>query len=374
MRIAMIGLRGVPALSGGIERVVEELGRALAARGHDVTVYGRSNYVKHPEPTFAGMRLRVLPTIGTKHLDAIVHTSLATADALTGYDVLHYHAQGPGLLAAVPRAVGRTAIVQTVHGLDWQRAKWGRFASSVLRVGEIASTRIPHEVIVPSQALATYYRERHGKDVAVIPNPFHAITLRPPSAIAERFGLEPRRYVLFVGRLTPEKQVHVLLRAYRRVRTDERLVIVGGSSFTDSYVSELEALAAADERVIMTGELHGEMLEELFSNARAFASPSALESFNVTLVEAISAGLPIVASAIEPHVELLNPLGPGARLHQVGDEEGLAAAIGKAIEDGADARGAVARYRKELLERFSPDRVAGLTEDVYERARQLRRR
>jgi glycosyltransferase involved in cell wall biosynthesis len=373
MRIAMIGLRGVPALSGGIERSVEQLGAALVARGHDVTVYCRSNYVDGQEPTHDGMHLRVLPTIGTKHLDAIVHTSLATGNALSGFDVLHYHALGPGLLAWLPRAVSRSAIVQTVHGIDWQRAKWGRFARAVLRCGERASTRIPHELIVPSAALANHYRETYRTKPTVIPNPFPVLVARPPAAIRDRFGLEPRGYVLFVGRLTPEKQVDLLLRAYRRVQTDHRLVIVGGSSFTDSHVAELKALADADDRVIMTGELHGEVLEELFTNALGFTSPSALEGFNITLVEAISAELPIVASAIEPHVELLGPMNGAAHFHDVGSEASLAGAISDMIGNPGVARGAVARYKAELLDRFSPDRVALLTEAVYERALARRR-
>jgi glycosyltransferase involved in cell wall biosynthesis len=373
MRVAMIGLRGVPATSGGIERSVEDLGAALAARGHEVTVYCRSNYVDWPHETYEGMRLRVLPTISTKHLDAIAHTALATAHALRGFDVLHYHAIGPGLLTTVSRPLSRSAIVQTIHGVDWQRAKWGGFARLVLRLGELASTRLAHELIVPSQALSSHYASVHGRESTVIPNTFHAIPCRSAVTIGARFGLEARRYVLFVGRLTPEKQVHTLLRAYRRVVGDNKLVIVGGSSFTDSYVAELEALAQADDRVVMTGELHGPVLEELYSNAAAFVSPSALESFNITLVEAISAGLPIVASSIEPHVELLSPLDGAARFHAVGDEEGLARAIEEFAADPEGPRGAVARYAAELVEAFSAERVAEQTEAIYERALAQRR-
>jgi glycosyltransferase involved in cell wall biosynthesis len=368
MRVAMIGLRGVPATSGGIERVVEQLGAALVARGHDVTVYCRSNYVDRGRSSYEGMHLRVLPTIGTKHLDAIVHTSLATVDALRGFDVLHYHALGPGMLASVPRIGSSCGIVQTVHGIDWQAAKWGGFARAVLRSGEKASTRIPHKLIVPSEALASHYTELHGVQPTVIPNPLRLITPRPAAAIRDRFMLEPRGYLLFVGRLTPGKQVDVLLRAYRRVQTDHRLVIVGGSSFTDSHVAELEALAVADDRVIMAGELHGELLEEMFTNAIGFVSPSAHEGFNVTLLEAISARVPIVASAIQPHVELLAPLDGGVHFHDVGDEHSLAGAIGELIGDPGAGSDAIEHYRTELLDRFSPGRVAALTEDVYERA------
>lgn len=374
MRIAMIGSRGVPASSGGVEKVVERLGGALARRGHDVTVFCRSNYAEFEGREYQGMRLRVQPTVGTKHLDAIVQTTFATVEALRGYDVLHYHALGPGILAGLPRALSRSAIVQTVHGIDWQRAKWGPFARRVLRGGELMSTRVPHELTVPSDALAKYYRERHGIDPTVIPNPFPPLAPRPPARTLDRYGLEPRRYILFVGRLVPEKQIDTLLRAYRRVETDHRLVVVGGSSFTDSYVDELETLAARDERVVMTGALHGPDLEELFSNATAFASPSALESFNITLVEAISAELPIVASSIEPHVELLTPMNGATRFHEVGDERALASGLTDVLENPDHSRTDIARYKTQLLDTFSPERVAELTEAVYERALAAKRR
>ena len=365
----MIGSRGVPAGCGGIEQMVERVGAALARRGHQVTVFCRSNYVDGDDRVYAGMHRRVLPTIGTKHLDAITHTSLSTVGALTGFDVLHYHALGPGLLTPLPRLLSRrTAIVQTVHALDWQRAKWGGLARSVLRSGEVLSTLVPHELIVPSAALATHYRTMHGLDPTTIPNPFAGIARRAPIAIRERWGLEPRRYLLFVGRLTPEKHVHTLLRAFRLIDTDQRLVIVGGSSFTDTYVADLEALAAADDRVVMTGALHDEVLDELYTNASAFASPSALEGLPITLLEAISAGLPIVASDIEAHVELLGPLGAAARLHPVGDERELAWAVDDVLNSPGDPSGVIGAYRQRLLETFSPDRIARLTEDVYVRA------
>jgi glycosyltransferase involved in cell wall biosynthesis len=202
----------------------------------------------------------------------------------------------------------------------------------------------------------------------VIPNPFPAITAREPLMIRERYGLDPGRYVLFVGRLTPEKQVDVLMRAYRRVETDARLVIVGGSAFTDGYVAELETLAAADDRVTMTGELQGPVLDELFTNAGAFASPSALEGFNITLVEAISAELPIVASAIPPHTELLHPLDGAVRFHDVGSEESLARALRDVIEEPDRSRAALVSYKAALRDAFSADRIAEQTEVVYERA------
>jgi glycosyltransferase involved in cell wall biosynthesis len=375
MRIAMIGSRGVPAGSGGIEKIVERLGGALARRGHDVTVFCRSNYIDYDGAEYDGMRLRVLPTIGTKHLDAIVHTALSTTQALSGYDVLHYHALGPGLLTPLPRVLARdTAVVQTVHALDWQRAKWGRVARGVLRAGEWVSTKSPQDVIVVAADLVEYYEAEYGFTPTLIPNPVETvIEHQPAGTIGSRFGLEPQNYLLFIGRLTPEKQIDVLLRAYKLVDSELPLVIVGGSSFTDNYVAHLNRLASEDSRVIMAGELFGETLTELLTNARAFVSPSALEGSPSTVLEAISAGVPIVASEIAPHVELLGAATGGCMLHEVGSEIALAAAIEEVISDHASARIEMTRSRSHLLTGRSAGEVAERTEEVYIQALDQRR-
>jgi glycosyltransferase involved in cell wall biosynthesis len=374
MRIGMIGSRGIPAGSGGVEHVVERLGAALARRGHEVTVFCRSNYVNGEGPTYAGMSRRVLPTVGTKHLDAIVHTSLSSVAALTGFDVLHYHSLGPGLLAPLPRALARkTAVVQTVHALDWQRGKWGPVARHVLHSAERLSTIAPQEIIVPSPALVDHYRAQHDTTPRLIPNPVDDIPHRPARTIQAAFGLEPERYLLFVGRLTPEKQVDLLLRAFERVNTDLRLAIVGASSYTGAHAAQLRRLAHDDPRVVMAGAVHGESLAELLTNAHTFVSPSSLEGSPCAMLEAISAGVPIVASAIPAHVELLEPARGGCLLHSIGSEESLTAAIRELIANRAAAKLSMERYRSRFLAGRSPDEVAEQTQAVYEEALAERR-
>jgi glycosyltransferase involved in cell wall biosynthesis len=374
MRIAMIGSRGIPAASGGIEQVVERLGSALVQRGHSVTVFTRRNYAPGSQRAYAGMERRVLGTIGTKHLDAIVHTGLSTVAALRGFDVLHYHALGPGLLTPLPRVLApRTAVVQTVHALDWQREKWGLAARHVLRIGERMSVVAPHALMVPSPALVDHFRSAYHSNPTLIPNPVGRIEHRPARWIRSRFGLEPNGYLLFVGRLTPEKQVDLLLRAFRRIGTDLRLVIVGDSSYTDEYVTSLRNLAADDERVVMTGAVHGEPLAELLTNAYAFVSPSSLEGSPSTVLEAISAGLPIVASDIAPHVELLASADGAARLHTVGSEESLTASMQDLMASRAEAKAKMEACRSKLLAGRSPEDVAEQTEAVYAQALTRRR-
>jgi glycosyltransferase involved in cell wall biosynthesis len=366
MRIAMLGSRGVPATLGGVERHVEEVGACLVERGHEVVVFCRSNYVDGRRTEYRGMRLRHLPTVGTKHLDTISHTALSTARALRGFDVVHYHAMGPGLLAPVPRLLSRgTAVVQTIHGLDAERAKWGPTARRVLRLAEWVSARVPDATIVVSQALEDHYRSRHGRTTTFIPNGVAGVTLRPADMIARSFGLEPGGYLLFVGRLVPEKQPDLLIRAFARLDTPLRLVVAGGSSFTDAYVAELQRLAAADPRVLLTGPVHGPLLDELYSSALAFATASSLEGAPLALLEAISTGLPVVASDIAPHVEVLGGETHGRRLFTAGDEAALAAALQRVIADGAEGRAAAEALRHEVVDAYGWPHIAEQTECVY---------
>ena len=364
----MIGLRGVPATWGGVEHHVDQLGRRLVRRGHEVTVFGRTNYVADRWRHYQGMHVRMLPTLATKHLDAIAHSLLCTVDAaVRDYDIVHFHALGPGLCSPVARALGRARVVQTVHGLDNLRSKWGGPARRILDAAEWLSPRVPDQTIVVSSSLERHFRERHHRSVTWIPNGVVPAERRAPRHVAERFGLAPG-YALFVGRLVPEKAPDLLLRAYRHVDSDRPLVIAGDSSFTSDYVRELRALAAADPRVRLVGYVFGDDLAGLYSNAGVFVLPSALEGLPLTLLEAASYGTPAVASDIEPHVEVLGASNaPARRLFQSGSVEGLASAISRSFDDPTTERAAAEALRVDVLRRYDWDQAASLTEQVYER-------
>lgn len=362
----MIGQRGVPATFGGIEHHVEELGSRLAARGHDVTVYTRTNYSAERHALYRGMRPRYLPTVNSKHLDAIVHSTLSTLDAmLKRADIVHYHAVGPGIPALLPRYLSRTKVVLTVHGLDAERAKWGGAARQVLRVAQWLSARVPDATIVVSKDLEAHYRHHYHRPTIYIPNGVKEPRRRPPAEITRRFGLHGGDYLLFVGRLVPEKAPDLLLRAFRRMEGDIRLVLAGGSSFTDDYVRELERLASQDSRVIMPGYVYGEVLEELYTNAAAFILPSLLEGLPLTLLEAASYGVPIVASDIPPHIEVLGERPTGARLLPVGDEEGLILALTQLVRNRTGMRGPAEELGHRVMAAHRWDDVAIETEGLY---------
>ena len=372
LRIAMIGCRGVPATYGGVEHHVEELGARLAARGHEITVYCRNGYgdgegdVHRDHPAeYRGMRLRYLPTVASKHLDAIAHSGLATVAALAEHhDVVHYHALGPGLVAPLPRALSRARVVLTVHGLDDERAKWSRPAQAVLRTAQWMSAHVPNATIAVSRALTDHYAARHHRSAVYIPNGVTSAVCRGPEPL-ERFGLEPGGYVLFVGRLVPEKAPDLLIRAFRRMHPALKLVVAGGSSHTDGYVADLQRLADCDRRVVLAGYTYGPLLEALYTHCAAFVLPSALEGLPLTLLEAASYGVPVVASDIPPHLEVLGGEGPGRRLFASGDELGLAAALDRAVGDPTRERLGAARLQRRVLDRYSWDRAALATEAVY---------
>lgn len=375
MRIVMIGQRGVPATYGGIERHVEELGARLVQRGHEVVVYCRRTY----GPTtveYRGMALRTLPTIHEKHLEATAHSAAGALASLTeGADIVHFHALGPGLFSPLPRWLSRAGVVQTVHGLDHQRAKWGAGAQKALAVAQWLSTRVPDAVIGVSAAIADHYRRaasQRGPMVVHIPNGVdrpQAVSSDVTATIMDDLGVDPGNYVLFVGRLVPEKAPADLVRAFRRVSGPDELVVVGGSSHTDDYVAHLHDIGRHDRRVRFTGYLYGDTLNALYRHAAAFVLPSRLEGLPLTLLEACSHGIPVVASDIEPHAEVLVEDRPGGRLFRTGDEADLTSVLARSLADPVTERAGARRLHDEVLRRYDWDAACEATEDVYNTVR-----
>ena len=364
LRIAIVGTRGIPATYGGVERHVEEIGSRIAERGHEVTVYARAGYLEEPLREHRGMQIRTLRTVDSKHLEAFLHSAHAAMDALTrANDVVHFHALGPGLFSPINRYASRAVVVQTIHGRDDQRNKWGGTAQRALRVATWVSTQVPHRTIVVSRELQTDYQESFGRPSTYIPNGTPDPIERPPKEISRIWGLQGGDYVLALGRLVPEKDAATLIRAFRRVQTDAKLVIVGGSSHSGDYVASLQALAAEDPRVIMTGYQYGDVLEELLSNARLFAQPSLLEGLPLTLLEAASYGLPIVASDIGPHAEVLADVPTGAKMFAVGIEDDLVRTLRLMLDQHTGAK--VPSLSAHVRTNYSWDRAADQVLDTY---------
>lgn len=368
LRIAMIGLRGLPATHGGIERHVEELGSRLAERGHDVVAFCRPAYSDTELAAYRGMELRFLPTPSTRGIEALVHSGLSTLSTVgKGYDVAHFHALGPGLFTPVSRGLTRAAVVQTIHGMDDQRAKWGGGAQAALRAGAWLSARVPHEVIVVSRALQQQYAEL-GRSATYIGNGVPEAGSVDDGELA-RFGLDRGGYAVFVGRLVPEKDPRLLIEAYRDVATELPLVIVGDSSHTDDYVAELHRAARPDARVRLVGYQHGPTLTSLMGGARVMIQPSLLEGLPITLLEAAAQGVPVLASDIAPHHEVVRSEGLGRRLFPVSDRAALAQALSEMLAAEPEALYADAELlRADAVRRYDWDVATDLVEEVYARA------
>ena len=366
LRIAMVGLRGVPANYGGIERAVEEIGKRLVDVGHEVEVFCMSSHYASRPARWHGMRLRFLPSVRGKHLEMLAHAALGSAIAASEhFDVVHIHACGPALFALLPRLGGKP-VVCTLHGQDWRAPKWGRSARASLKFGEAAACRWATRTTAVSRTYAQYLHDKYGVQVSYIPNGVDQLELRPLNRARSLFGLEPREYVVFVGRLTPGKNVHQLIEAFAAVDTKKKLVIVGGESNANGYTDFLRTLAARDPRVVLTGPLEGELLSEIFNNAFLFAFPTEHEGMPVALLEAMAYGVPTLVSDIPENIEVIEDGRSRCALTcEVGSVDALAAGLREALSAPEQLRELADRAHR-LVGQFTWERTAALMLDVYD--------
>ncbi len=312
MKIAMIGHKRIPSREGGIEIVVDKISTELVKRGHTVVAYNRKgHHVSGKEfengkklKEYNGVKLKTVFTFQSSRLNAIVYSLIAAIRAgLSKFDVVHIHAEGPASMCFLPKLFGKRTIV-TIHGLDWQRSKWGGFAAKFLKFGEKVAVKYADEIIVLSKNVQKYFLDTYGRQTVYISNGIEKPEIKTDSLIKEKFGIENNGYTLFLGRIVPEKGVHYLINAYKDIDTYKKLVIAGGSSHTDDYMRELKELAKNDNRIIFTDFVEGETLEELYSNAYIYCLPSDLEGMPISLLEAMSYGCCCLISDIPECTEV----------------------------------------------------------------------
>ncbi len=315
MKIAMIGHKRIPSREGGIEIVVEELATRMVEEGHIVHAYNRSGHhvsgkdyglqETKPAKDYNGIRLITIPTLQNGKLNAIVYSFLATIRALFGkYDVIHYHAEGPCSMIWIPKIFG-IRTVATIHGLDWQRAKWGGFATRFLKFGEKMAAKHADEVIVLSSNVQKYFMDTYQRETRYIPNGISKPDIKDASIIKDKYNLEKDSYLLFLARIVPEKGLHYLLEAFKNVKTEMKLVVAGGSSHSNEYMDQIKKMAKEDSRVIMTGFVQGQELDELYSNCYCYVLPSDIEGMPISLLEAMSYGNCCIVSDIEENMEVV---------------------------------------------------------------------
>lgn len=360
-KIAMFGHKHIPSREGGVEVVVEELSARMAALGHDVVCYNRGGAEK--EKIYGDVRLKTVPAINRKGLAAATSSFFAAvAVAFSDADVCHIHAEGPAFMSFLPKLFGKRVIV-TVHGLDWQREKWKSGLGAVyIRWGEKMAVRFADEIIVLSENLQRYFLHRYGRKTHFIPNGVTEPAKCPPAQITAQFGLRGGDYILFLGRLVPEKGIHYLIEAFSRTRTEKRLVIAGAASDTDAYAESLKTCAAGDDRIIFTGFAEGRILEELYSNAYLYVLPSDLEGMPLSLLEAMSYGNCCLVSDIAECTEVV---GEWAAVFPRGDVQALRETLQRLCDDPLEVEYYRAGARGHVCGKYDWNDITGKTLELY---------
>jgi glycosyltransferase involved in cell wall biosynthesis len=311
MKIAVIGAKGLPAKQGGIEHHCQEIYPRLVERGHCVDLFARSSYtgdISLHQYNVRGVNVVSLPCLNLKGMDALLSSALgAMASSGTRYDIIHFHAVGPALFTWLPRIASTAKIVVTCHGLDWQRSKWSKASSYLLRLGERAAVRFADGLIVVSEDLRSYFKQTYGREAHYIPNAPSKLSESDPNfAYGSSLGLTPGRYILFLGRLVPEKCPDLLIKAFQSLQAQGwKLALVGGSSDTPEFTTQLQNLAQNSPDIVFTNELQGSRLAEIIRGAGLFVLPSEIEGLPLALLEAMQAGIPVVASNLPVHQRLL---------------------------------------------------------------------
>ncbi|MDI6785429.1 MAG: glycosyltransferase family 4 protein, partial [bacterium] len=296
-----------PAIFGGVERHVEELSTRLAQRGHEVSVYVRPYYTKI-SGKYHEVTLRKLISLKTKHLDAISHVFLSSLDTyFRDYDIIHYHGIGPSLLSFIPKYT-KAKIITTIHALDYRQKKWNTFAKWFLKLGEKWSVSFPNKTIAVSNLLKSYLENKYQKEVIYVPNGFTLQTKKKIN-ISQKYKISKNNYILTVGRLIPDKKIHLLIKSMCQTHSKHKLVIVGDSTYTDQYAEALKLIASRYQRVVFTGTIFGEELSEIYSNAYLFILPSEQEGASISLLEAMSYGTCCLCSDIPENIELIGDCG-----------------------------------------------------------------
>lgn len=369
LKIAMIGHKRIPSREGGVEIVVQELATRMVEQNYSVVAYNRSGYHvsgkeydESKSKYYKGIRIYTIPTFQNGKLNAIVYSFLATLHAVCRrYDIYHYHAEGPCAMLFIPKLFHKKIVV-TIHGLDWQRAKWGNFATRVLKFGEKQAAKYADEIIVLSKNVQDYFKQTYGRDTLYIPNGVNRPEVKEAMEITEKWGLKPNEYILFLARIVPEKGVHYLLEAFAKVHTDKKLVIAGGSSHSDEYVKSITEMAQKDPRVVMTHFVQGRKLEELYSNAYAFVLPSDIEGMAISLLEAMSYGNCCIVSDIPENTEVVGE-------HALTFPKGNVEELRRVLQKICDQPELVERYQAQSADyicgKYHWDQVVTQTTDIY---------
>jgi starch synthase len=361
MKIFVVGTRGIPDIPGGVETHCQELYPRIAAAGHEVTVATRSPYVRERRKNWKGVSLKHVFAPRKKSLEALVHTFLASIiGKISKPDLIHVHAIGPSLLVPFMRLMGMR-VVMTHHGPDYHRGKWGFFARQILLLGEYWGGGHADEIIVISSVIGNIVKKRCNRESNLIYNGVSLPEKTTKTNILDQHGILPGEYILAVARLVPEKGLHDLIEAFTKISGERQLVIAGDADHETKYSRELKKKVAADSRIILTGYITGEYLNQVFSHAKQFVLPSYHEGLPIVLLEAMSHGIPPLVSDIPAHQEVELP---EQCYFRCGDVAHLQSRLGK-VENSMEQE--PVDYRSIVAKKYNWDKIARQTIAVYEK-------
>ena len=370
MKIAVVGAKGLPPKQGGIEHYCAEVYPRMVAQGHSVDLFARSSYTGGSwldSHDYQGVRVISLPSLKFRGIDALVTSALgAIAASGTQYDVIHFHALGPALFTALSRITSSAKLVVTCQGLDWQRAKWGNISSRLIYAGEKAAARFAHEIIVVSEELRSYFLKTYNRETVYIPNAPASFSESDPNfSHGKKLGIEQGRYILYVGRLVPEKRPDLVIDAFRALKpAGWKLVFAGGVSDTKLFAAQLLEKVVRDRDVIFAGELWGSRLAEIVRGAGLFALPSDVEGLPLAMLEAMREGIPVLASDIPPHQQLIGM--DRGKLFEAGNLESCIRSLDWAIHN-PEAMAAMAKSAQRYVQlNYCWDRITSETLSLYE--------
>ncbi|MBR2590417.1 MAG: glycosyltransferase family 4 protein [Clostridia bacterium] len=371
MKIAMIGHKRIPTRSGGVEVVVEELSVRMAQKGHQVVVYNR-HCGEEKLKSYRGVKVVEVRTFKKQSLNAMVYSFFATARSnFRKYDVVHFHAEGPCAMIPLAKICGKR-VVATIHGLDWQRGKWGGFASKYIMFGEKMAAKYADKVIVLSQNVQNYFKETYNCDAVFVPNGINPVTPEAPDIIREKFGLEKDSYILFLARITTEKGLDYLIDAYKALKTDKKLVIAGAIEPQTDYIRSVMERAKGNENILFTDFVSGKTLAELFTNCYVYVLPSDIEGMPMSLLEAVGYNARVIISDIPENTACMDGYG---NVFKHSDTASLKEVLEHCLQHPelkeqdfkAELSAAqVQQKRAELMEKYNWDNITDQTLAIYE--------
>lgn len=372
MKVAMVGHKVVPSRRGGIETVLTSLCPLLVKNGASVTCYNRSSdkveneYIGTvSENQYQGVAIKNAWTINQRGLSAMVASFTAALCAAFGkFDIVHFHAEGPCAAMWIPKMFGKRCVA-TVHGLDWQREKWGKgFASKYIKFGERVMVKCADEIIVLSESAREYFKNAYGRETILIHNGIQRPTKKDAEEITKLYGLTKDNYLCMVSRLTAEKGVHYLIDAFNNIHSDKKLVIAGDTSDTDDYVEMLKQKASGNPNIIFTGFISGDVLTELYSNAYLVALPSDIEGMSLSLLEAMAYGNAVLCSDIPENTLVTEDKAMHFRKSDVAD-------LSEKLQAMCENQELVDHLRADadefILNKYNWDDVARATYEVYKK-------